>query len=498
MKTKETQPDTVYSKVSHNSLKLDFEEQCDGINDSGSITPRTVGNRYLCTVSTNDLSQEIEHEINKLKTSELNLESMVSILKSDIDTYIQRQKDIQSDLKTAKATSNNTASLDGNTFKALEEKIKAVDKEEKSYAGYSQNIVRYKDEIIARLDAIKSHLKQLESLHDIIDSDVKLYKQLYIANNVEVRRYGLDIDSISQNIKDFLIKSCHTTTIPPSISSKAQPFKAKLINFFELMSLKQAMHDLHKGGQKAVLVDVFDRDADGVIKRESNELVIHTIVLCNANENRFTLIDPNNSNNTKHLEFNSAVLDVGKILCPQKELKIYVVPSQEELAKNKQKVGTDTRDYRDCIDVSVKLAFGLQIMKESEVDYRMLYDMPLIKAISNNSDIDAMMGMIDNNPVRVKQASNPQIIQNLFKLCQWMKNNDNTLSKYSVKAVFCVHDILSEAYPTSDEYHTLIQNLQKYAQQLHQQVQVQCGADLDFLNTTAEEERHIMGEDNGE
>lgn len=134
----------------------------------------------------------------------------------------------------------------------------------------------------------------------------------------------------------------------------------------------------------------------------------HTIVLCKQND-KYLVIDPSNA------EFSAILVGAHNDIrvCFSKKLKIYQPPEQDE---EKEIVGSNPNQWRDCIDIAVKLAFNLnknsqeielEKFNESEViKTDSLKDNISIEEISNNSDTWKILpGELDFYPIRSKQSS---------------------------------------------------------------------------------------------
>lgn len=156
--------------------------------------------------------------------------------------------------------------------------------------------------------------------------------------------------------------------------------------------------------QKTVLVDVFERDADGTIK---SSLTTHTIVLYKQGNN-YLVIDPSNA------EFSTILIGASDDIrvCFNKKFQIY---------KPDGSTGSDLHQWRDCIDIAVKLAFNLnansrlgleenikinELEGVSYIDYESLKNNLSIKEITNQKALNKNLhDIIMDRSIRIKQSS---------------------------------------------------------------------------------------------
>ncbi len=102
-----------------------------------------------------------------------------------------------------------------------------------------------------------------------------------------------------------------------------------------------------------------------------------------------------------------------KTLTINKHIKLYVSPMDSE--------GPTFDKYRDCTDIAVKIAFGLNkhpIMKFSDYDDDAIKSHPVLVRVSNQPTIDTYI--IEDHPLpsRIKQASS-LLCQETFRKLQY-------------------------------------------------------------------------------
>ena len=210
-----------------------------------------------------------------------------------------------------------------------------------------------------------------------------------------------------------------------------------LLTEFEKVCVNNAILHLKNTQAKTVLVDVFARDADNNIIIQKSEPETHTVVLFQQN-NKFLVIDPSNAS------FSRILVGVNEdiIICPTDKLQIY---------KPFGKTGPNPDNWRDCIDVAVKIAFNLNtnfklgldnikinqltsqngLVKYDIIDYASLKDSPSIKEVTNQKVIYSKLPkLIEEFPMRVKQSSE---VRQEKKVTTLLKYADNAFSKLAQK-----------------------------------------------------------------
>jgi hypothetical protein len=170
--------------------------------------------------------------------------------------------------------------------------------------------------------------------------------------------------------------------------------------------VNEAIKHLNEQYKTTVLVEVFERDASGQVKEP---LSTHTVVLYKQN-NKYLVIDPSNA------EFSTILIGTHKdvVACFNKKLKIY---QPTEGAEEKGLLGSKAHQWRDCVDIAVKLAFNLA-KNNQEIELEKFKDLEVIKTdslksnfsieeVSNSSEIYKILpGELDLYPIRAKQSSN--------------------------------------------------------------------------------------------
>jgi hypothetical protein len=135
------------------------------------------------------------------------------------------------------------------------------------------------------------------------------------------------------------------------------------------------------------------------------------------------VIDPSNFSYSSHLSNDSLRLQLkplrfnmeqdllGKIVAPSTSDQIYNAP--------RDKTGYADHQFRDCIDIAVKLAFGLNIATISDpnlcIKPENIMMLDVIKQISNLTKVDPTF-QGSSLPVRMKQTSDFQQVKTFYAL----------------------------------------------------------------------------------
>lgn len=257
----------------------------------------------------------------------------------------------------------------------------------------------------------------------------ELIKVLEEYNSTVKKDKLLELKSISAvlNQKDKVVDNITTL----------QTTAETLLTEFEKTCLNSAISHLKNTAAKTVLVDVFARDVDNTIIIQKSKPETHTVVLFQQN-NKFLVIDPSNAS------FSRILVGVNKdiVICPTDKLQIYKPLGQ---------TGPNPYDWRDCIDIAVKLAFNLNtnfklgldnikvnqlthsngLAKCDVIDYVSLKESASIKEVTNQKVIYSKLPkLIEEFPIREKQSSE---VKEEKKVTTLLKYIDNTFSKLTLK-----------------------------------------------------------------
>lgn len=253
------------------------------------------------------------------------------------------------------------------------------------------------------------------------------YKDTFKHANQEVTRFGINAKFLSpkmisdEGIKLQVLEQSERSRITGSY--KQEDAWELQHHSLEINLLQQAIdHLLDDRECRTVLVDIFERINDKV-KIENSGLKIHTVVLyknpINDEKHEVTVIDPSNFLFSSHLskpDLGIAHPLLSKITTIHRSTQIYKAPSSKMVGPNKNQ-------YRDCIDIAVKIAFGLSqhewILIDSEKEVK---KHPVIQNISNETELDKNI-IVKTFPTRIKQASDIRTIDKFNKIQKTLKEN---------------------------------------------------------------------------
>ena len=259
------------------------------------------------------------------------------------------------------------------------------------------------------LELFKKQVSEEESIMLQKEPDNQFYVDEYQYKDNAVIRFGINkyCNGLKEaldihNLKQIEISGKKLETL----SNISQETKYKEFSgLIELTTLEQevltyAITYLKDSSIKTTLVDLFPRGTKpndkGMINipKDDEPVDTHTVVLYNTGK-KILIIDPNNPQFSAHLaNFNPLVLEA--TYTPNNLYKIYSRPEGS-------KTGFASDKFRDCIDVTVKLAFGLNIDTNNYESLLDLMKSQTVKFITNNFAVDGISST--NKPIRLKQAS---------------------------------------------------------------------------------------------
>jgi hypothetical protein len=327
------------------------------------------------------------------------------------------------------------------------------------------------------------------------------YQDKYQYRGNEVVRFGINVWALSEpsglstiDIEPIALSDSASETSSakelshPSASKKSHSSQGKksviLPKYYtlEIDLLQKAITCLLDNEDcKTVVVDIFAQEAGELkIDKSSGRVETHAILLyknpivvasvpTEAEETKeialkddslamdaipcheIVVIDPSNSAYSAHLAGLERVIShegLAKIIAftSKKLLQIYKPVDSDN-------IGPGHDQYRDCIDISVKLAFGLNgCSHELKIsDIRQLMELPNIKQISNQLKVDKFI-IEENLPIRIKQTSDILVVAAFNDLERAIKHNINDLlTRFPTKyeAIYDHHYQILEHYCTN-------------------------------------------------
>ena len=387
-------------KLSINTTELTEGEEYEvflGEISKYSITPTTLKSRELFTEK--DKSQIIDSFqkqesmfLEKLDIAQRLLKENTKLVNSAIKSQIFTEGEGFGLIKT-----NPVANLFETKINELSNKLKKLDV-------YRQNI-------------------------DTIDNSI-IYKESYSNNEGNsVLKHGIELSSIKKMVTIYneqysklsLIKSQGSQTgSKKSNKSNKEDQPDILLHPLEVKLIQNAIMSLKSSEHKTALIDIFARTDKEDINIDSKTGIpeTHTVVLYKNSENEFVIIDPSNSTFSRHiaLSSNNELIDGAvRIIAPEKEIKIYSPAS-------KDKIGPNPDQYRDCIDIAVKLAFGLNKYTDN-INPANIVELSVVQEITNQK-LHNESFVNEYGVARIRQASEDKIRSQFEKI---MNNTDKQL-----------------------------------------------------------------------
>jgi hypothetical protein len=265
---------------------------------------------------------------------------------------------------------------------------------------------------------------------DLVDRAWYIDRYSYSNNNVV--RYGIDsrnieVDRDAQTLDKVPVvfydqesqeKLSQSTAAIKSAAETVQhhPLEKHLVTESIRYLLAEVSH-------RTVLVDIFARENGAVKILASGYPETHTVLLyknpptIETGKHIVSVIDPSNFSFSSHLSNLNIQLveefaNLDKIITIHKSLQIY---------KPLGDIGPQHNQYRDCIDIATKLAFGFNKLEE-QVNFETIATHKVVKAISNLPKIDTAI-ITRDIPARIKQTSDTDIVQKFHTIEELITKN---------------------------------------------------------------------------
>lgn len=300
-----------------------------------------------------------------------------------------------------------------------------------------------------------------------------VFEELYRFGQTSVKRFGINTLKANEEIEKARedkagddeaaatpAESEHTSTHSGNRSesssrrTKSSKANKKAKNVEHLNVEKEAMekaveHLLSEEGPRTVLVDILERDKDYLL---SGDAKTHTVVLYRNSEREgkveILVIDPSNFKFSAHLSNqdmkNTLNRDDIIIMTRCSDIKIY---------QPQDDVGSENNQWRDCIDIAVKLAIGLSSRDHEDIDINKIKENEVIKNISNVTEIEDIIGIM-KAPIRIKQKSDPEVVKKfnnvkflfhqIIELAKSTVDDDSTTTKLQEKFFEIIKNANSE------------------------------------------------------
>lgn len=282
------------------------------------------------------------------------------------------------------------------------------------------------------------------------------------------------LNEYNQNLNTTLELNPSDAKSNISNETNYKAFSEKYISLtsYEKSALGSAIDYLNNSpDNKTVLIDVFKRESKQVTDPKNKKKVItnvgeinvkeldtHTTLLYKTIENKILVVDPNNPIFSAHVaKFSGNILATSTA---NNKYKIYTpIGEDTEIGKElKEKfnsiTGFNKVQYRDCIDVAVKIAFSLT---KDDTQYKQIEEIlnsTAIKLITNNKAIDKISSekFIASN--RLKQASDyNKVIESNMKLTS-INAIQSDKDKYSLEKLNLATQEAKEIYKLETVKHS--------------------------------------------
>lgn len=247
----------------------------------------------------------------------------------------------------------------------------------------------------------------------------------YGLNTVELNEFAITYNKNWLSNPHLYHKEASQSQGKKSGKSEKNESSDKILSFIEIISIQKAFQNMQLSAAKTALIDIFEKDEKGQISFNSKTKLpeTHTIVLYKNSDKDFVVIDPTDSSYSTHIASDINKMLIGSdvsISTSQKNVQIYF--------PKKDQTGSNLDQYRDCIDIAVKLAFGLNNYSK-KVDPAKIAELPIVKEISNFSTInDSLPNEIIKDkkadiPLRTQQKSDTKIGEKLYQFSKVIKDN---------------------------------------------------------------------------
>lgn len=381
----------------------------------------------------------------------------------DLDTRSSNNKIV--DLKARLVSFNTSIDHSFAELKAVSDGVIGSGEFTKPIKDISDLSVKFTEQIAL----LEEYTQELQHAIRLIESlrDMPLFFEEIYSNSSDnkVSRFGLNM--IGMNDKQISELSAISVPVTKAVSIKSKGSKSSKadqdilprLHPLEIMLLRKSIADL--ASNKTVIVDIFARNDDGSIKIEKNIAETHAVVLFKQiDQCQIFVIDPSSFSFSKHVPSNAErilmhddknyVITLPEIL---KGAKIYVSP-------DKERVGPNPDQYRDCIDIAVKLSEEFNLIDSLEVI------MDAIKNITNQPPMMKELFFDSTQAImRVKQASDDGVRKEVNKLIVKMDQQMKGANEYFRSNEFnnlmeqSNLEILKQSHEPTN-YSLAIQNLQ--------------------------------------
>jgi hypothetical protein len=356
--------------------------------DKYSITPTTFKSRQLVSkIYKENVSSQFHKTINTIKQK---IQSTKNLLETSdsLSTKAEKEKIITTSESQELKAKNPLPSL-------LNAKLSELENQQNKLGVYKKTI-------------------------QYIDNTM-VYKDTYSnSNGGSVMRYALNSSKLNKLAEEhnsewakLKLNNTDGSGATSKKSGRTNKYESsdKALLPIEICLIQKAIISLVASQAKTALIDIFEKSDNGLINYNKTTKCpeTHTVVLYKNDNTTFSVIDPTDSSFSTHIASNMNNMLINEVVAlsaPTKNIKIYI--------PEKGNTGNNSTDYRDCIDIAVKLAFGLQKIT-GHIDVSKLGELEFIKEITNQQKINESF-IKEYGIARIRQASNDEFREKFQKI----------------------------------------------------------------------------------
>jgi len=396
-----------------------------------------------------DVSRSMLHEIAQRSITPTTLESvaffdheydttLISSILSEVD---KKANLLRTSLETAKRASDMLAESQGQLAVAF--KSGEFNKPSQEFPELQRNLE-------AKIGMLANCFEEIKLYGEVLIKhrhSFLIYEEKYSVSTNHVTRFGINNGhENSEALRDVLSICRVPTQLSESKSSTKKSSKSsakddrevtKILHPLEILLINKALKFLYTTDAttvtKTVLIDIFERQEDGSIILHDDLPGVHTVILYKLGvdddvqtseattrtsiKQKLLVIDPSSSDFSKHIIANIERICVGNDIkidmdylsnSSGKTLKIYSPRTQAF-------TGPNPDQYRDCTDIAVKIALGLNKLPGMASGQEVLKS-HAIKMVTNQMEVCENLFFESNVIARIRQASDDYIRTNVHKL----------------------------------------------------------------------------------
>lgn len=378
--------------------------------ESRSITPDTIGPSFL--LQFDQYFENISGNSEDQKDDEVNIESLLDLGKQENssynDLYALAKTDFEARMKEAEKTiTEETEAIEKSkkeflnriNLEALKDKeeylrlLEIVATERNKVTDYSKELERA-ETLVQKLRQ-QNYLEEFQQKLPEKSIFTENYRHIYsgaIRYGPTVIRYGLCSEEFNHLCDVVTLNVLHPVEFYALFNA---------VNYLKNMppankDLRPEADDenpvrmLREEQYKAnvALCDIFGRTGnDGIIRRDGDNLEVHTVVLWKITDDKIVLIDPTNADFSKIVARHSQIFEGIDIVTAVERFELED-PKFYNKGNDQIKAGRESKDPRDCIDIAVKIGFEIMELQRLSIDsYEIISE--VYKEMANYDKTDA-------------------------------------------------------------------------------------------------------------